>query len=106
MLLGILTLCGRPAPYLPLPPGEGRGEGVCESPGAFPARRRHPGRRCACPGVSRARYKLHPFRYSRFTNRCASGALVTAIFSASHSIFFPARMATFPSSTISVSRLA
>jgi hypothetical protein len=31
MSLGNLTHCGVPAPYLPLPPGEGGGEGVSES---------------------------------------------------------------------------
>ena len=50
-----------------------------------------------------ADYSIQPLRYSLWTNCWASGELVTFRFSASHSIFFPLRYETIPSSTASVS---
>jgi hypothetical protein len=43
-----------------------------------------------------------PLRYSRRTNRSASGQLVTLKLAPSHSSFLPARNATFPKRTVSV----
>ena len=47
-------------------------------------------------------YSTQPLRYSLWIKRFASGTFLTRIFLASHSIFFPERSATRPSSIASV----
>lgn len=51
----------------------------------------------------RRRHKLQPLRYSRQRKRSASGQFRACLAVLSQRIFRPARKATFPSSTISVS---
>src|SRR5262249_53147693 len=55
------------------------------------------------PHAPRAPYSFHPARYSRLRNLLASLSLVMRKFGPSQTSRFCARMATLPSSTVSVS---
>ena len=55
---------------------------------------------------NRAHTSFHPLRYSRRSHASASGQFFARIAVASHSSFRPARQATFPSNTVSVSSAA